>query len=220
MAIKRPAGGGRVNKNGESPAAHRTDAFCQMCVAIFRLPGSGAQNGIAHRGTGRGTWTHGTRFWRPLLYQLSYARVKQKPQGDFPFLTDFDNSIIALLERAFEGQNQYESPSVSSFKCSESNLFRISRSLLIISLTISALVTSSLVENKYSAMIFGKTMMEASIDIIDVKNPLIAAKLEIFPLYNKNKIKPGAMIVNPMSIEIDTQKNINRNHLFVEFLLQ
>lgn len=72
---KKTRRGGRVNKNRESPAAHRTDAFCQMCVAISRLPGSGAQNGIAHLGTGRGTWTHGTRFCRSLLYQLSYART-------------------------------------------------------------------------------------------------------------------------------------------------
>ena len=94
---KKARRGGRVNKNGESPAGQGTDALCQMCVAISRLPGSGAQNGIAHRGTGRGTWTHGTRFWRPLLYQLSYARVKQKPQGGFPFLTAFDGTSIPYI---------------------------------------------------------------------------------------------------------------------------
>lgn len=92
-------------KNWKSPAAHRTDAFCQMCVAISRLPGSGAQNGIAHRGTGRGIWTHDSRFWRPLLYQLSYARVKQKPQGGFPFLAAFDVTIIFLPYMAFYGEN-------------------------------------------------------------------------------------------------------------------
>lgn len=62
-------------KNWKSPAAHRTDSFCQMCVAISRLPGGGVQSGIAHLGVGRGTWTHGTRFCRSLLYQLSYART-------------------------------------------------------------------------------------------------------------------------------------------------
>ncbi len=72
-----------------------------MCVAISRLPGSGVQSGIAHLSAGRGTWTHGTRFWRPLLYQLSYARVKQKPQGGSPILTASDDSIIARLSITF-----------------------------------------------------------------------------------------------------------------------
>lgn len=134
--------------------------------------------------------------------EAAQPSATQKPQGGFPFLTAFDSIIIPLLQGAFEGQNQYLPPSVWS---SEFNLLRISRSLLMISFTISAFLESSSVENKYSAMVLGKTMTEVTMDAAAEIRATERFMSDILPNQTNVRINAGKNKDKKEKISIVTQ---------------
>ena len=59
-----------VDRSGRSTEARRNAGR-----RARRATSSLRDNGIGFSGRGRGTRTHDPRFWRPMLYQLSYSRV-------------------------------------------------------------------------------------------------------------------------------------------------